>query len=536
MTTADQEVRKGPPLALHPQNMVIGTDGIQGLVWPLPQSEIIIMRDQLIGDLTQLVGGAGPSIDEDRTILGLCLIFLVPEIVYAYQTTALNNRADILEETGYGGVGLLDRQGKDYSAVRRLFAPAMRPAAWRTPFRRIRALFKQNAVRQPPLSRIDMKRDIVAVNIGGGLDLMAAHVPERVVYCPLWYWFADADWKRDESISQSLQKDVLDIVEQAFATGGETLPGNSRNSLRDLLRELTRHFSLLLEHARNSPDRLPHNLWMTSAGNPHARILAKAVHEIGGTVTGFDHGTSSGIVDLATQSLIEFGTVDTFVTFSEAMAKGLAENIKWDWLMSATPCHFDVLPTNNNKAASQGNGQAQAREKNSPLRVMYVSTRYNGAHLHWMPLLMPDPVMIDWQARLFASLQRMDVDVLHKPHPSNPFPIPAVFDELFDIERFQAPFEEVIGSADVLLFDYPMSTAFRNAVATDMPIVLIDVGIVRFRPEARAMLERRCRIVSSHYDKDGRVQLDWRELSKAIAEAKAYRDPGYATAYYEHLI
>jgi hypothetical protein len=530
MTVATQMADKRPVVILDPDKLVIDRTGVQGLQWPLPPAEVEAMRDNLISDMTQMVRNADDETADDRLALRLSLIFFVPEIVYAYQLTALNNRSEIIGEIKKTAV-----PGKSYSAIRRLYSPAAQPPAWRTPFRRLRAFFKQEAVRMPPLSHISMEKDIVAVNIGGGLDMLAALVPERVVYCPLWYWYRDIDWNAGSPVSTRLQDKVMASIECAFRQGGEVPENEIRQSFRDLLNDLTRHFKEMLAHLRRHPDRMPRHLWLTSAGNPHARVLAQVVREQGGTVTGFDHGTSSGTVDLPIQSLIEFDNVDRFYTFTEDMAKGLAENAQQEWQLSDKLCNFLPMPVSKQSSPITTHQPTAARQ-DVPLNVMYVSTRYNGAHLHWMPLLLPDPLMIDWQARLFANLQQMNVTIHHKPHPSNPFPTPAAFKNISDIKTHSEPFEISVKHADLLIFDYPMSTAFRNAIVTDIPVILIDFGIVKFKPAARKLLEKRCSIVSTNRGENGSIQINWSDLEIALAEAGRLRDQSFATAYYKHLI
>jgi len=161
---------------------------------------------------------------------------------------------------------------------------------------------------------------------------------------------------------------------------------------------------------------------------------------------------------------------------------------------------------------------------------MFASICYPGEMLHYFPLL-PTPVAADWHARLISNVRGWGYEMLLKPHPGSHYPIPPAFTEELGARLLTERFERVLADADAVMFDSPMSTTFGVALASEKPVILIDLGRAIFRPEARALLEKRCRIVKAWFDETNRLQIDWDELRRAIAEAPDLTDPAFVESY-----
>ena len=144
--------------------------------------------------------------------------------------------------------------------------------------------------------------------------------------------------------------------------------------------------------------------------------------------------------------------------------------------------------------------------------------------------LMPIPVAFDWQARLFRMLQDMGHRVTQKPHPESYGPTPPVFAQKFGVPALSGRFEDIYDDYDILLFDFPMQTCFGFALRTEKPVVLIDFGVAEYKPELRALLERRCAVVPGRYDALNRAHVDPAALKQAIERAPFLHDPGFAAA------
>lgn len=163
--------------------------------------------------------------------------------------------------------------------------------------------------------------------------------------------------------------------------------------------------------------------------------------------------------------------------------------------------------------------------------LMYVATLYTGEDVHALPL-MPDIVAVDWQVRLFSFLSDKGYKLSFKPHPESYTLPPEYFHKKQNVKILSGLFSDVWQEADFLLFDYPQTTAFREALHTDRPIVVFDFPRLKISNIARPLLEKRCSLVKAWFDKDGRAQVDWDDLDKAINNAKNLSDNSFVQAFF----
>jgi hypothetical protein len=85
-------------------------------------------------------------------------------------------------------------------------------------------------------------------------------------------------------------------------------------------------------------------------------------------------------------------------------------------------------------------------------------------------------------------------------------------------------FEEVMGEADLFLFDWSHSTTFWKALCTDRPVVYVDFGLSGFAPGVSPLIERRCRVVPATYDSNNLPQVDASALADAILAGPTHAD------------
>lgn len=268
--------------------------------------------------------------------------------------------------------------------------------------------------------------------------------------------------------------------------------------------------------------RLPLRLWSGTNGDYATRLVAAEARRRGGRVEVFDHGGATGIAQLAgSTAVIELCTASRFHVATPEMAA----------LLAATEA--PALAARVNRAEIVGEKgeplfRRSFRDRTGPTgarkRVIYVGHPYRG--LRQFPLAsLPDVVYWDFQMHLVELLQKLDVDLLCKPHPEGHFigrrnPIEALAPTSY------RRFEEHLDDADLFLFDAPTSTTFLEALCTRRPVVLID-RFYAINPAVRPAIEARCRIVPAHADAQNRLRVDPEALAAAIREAPREADPAY---------
>lgn len=265
--------------------------------------------------------------------------------------------------------------------------------------------------------------------------------------------------------------------------------------------------------------RLPQHLWAGTGGNMTTRALGLETMQRGGSVTRFNHGGSVGMTDYADKlAFLEFTASTRYVAPTAAIADILrtdAARRAWAEPDAIDHGHGDPLFA---RIAARTPRTRPARPT-----VAYVTCLFPVNQIHFPPVP-PDPVYFAWQLRLIATMQRLPVDLVCRPHPENLI--------LFDRQPLEghatlsnAPFGAVVDASDVMLFDWAQTTSFWETLCSDRPVVLVDVNRTAFHPAVRAVIKRRCHIVPTRSDDRNLPTVDHDELAAAICDAPARADP-----------
>lgn len=273
-----------------------------------------------------------------------------------------------------------------------------------------------------------------------------------------------------------------------------------------------------LERLRRIAD-LPSKIWSGSAGYWPSRAIGLEVLRRGGTVTRFDHGGALGVRrEHTAAALTEFvGTSDMVLPTApiaerfRRLGQTAADSpIPW-------PRAHGGRGDPTYRAALRPRAPARTR------RVLYGTPPHVGARGMFPPIF-PDAVGLELQMRLVRLLKSLPVELILRPHPEglrggrlNPLtalhPCAAL------------PYEDLLPSADVLLFDHVATTTFTVALCTDRPIVMLDYGVKFFQDDIEALLDRRCARIAVSYDERNLPQVDRAELAAVLRDLPDRVDP-----------
>ena len=528
-------------VTLDAAKMPLDGSGLQDFVWPLSRAEVEAMRDACLAPLFAAARGDGED-DAGAELLRIVIGPLINEAMSVYQGVAVARR--------FGELGRRLETAKDS----RMLGPIARgetprpsglfddlvrgmPRAGgrgRPSFHRTLTHLHWNGASPRILRSLDVRSEVVAIQNLPLVDIRARMESAFVRFMNPAQWFPQLESGTPSTVSKADASRAIDGAVEAFrigfAAGNEDLPDHLARYLRDWTAEAMRLSDLRLAAILKDPHKVPERLWAGSGGGIWSRVLRHATRRLGGTVTGHDHGNGAGHLISATPSIAEFESCDTFVTYTRAQADGLRK--------SATegPQLSDSIPEiiavqDGQKCPSGARGNDGVKRVRSPIhKIMFASICYPGEMLHYFPLI-PTPVAADWHARLIAQVRGWGYEMLLKPHPSSHCAVPQAFTEELGATLFTERFEDVFASADAIMFDSPMTTTFGLALASEKPVVLIDLGRAVFRPEALALLEGRCRVVRAWFDEENRLQTDWDELRSAIEESRDLMDPAFVQSY-----
>ena len=259
---------------------------------------------------------------------------------------------------------------------------------------------------------------------------------------------------------------------------------------------------------------LPRRCWSGSGGNMPARLIGLEVMRRGGDATRFAHGGSFAVVDevhalAATEFIASSKVIFETRATADIVVAGRVNDYLGDLKVAVSGSDGDpfmLLPTSPPRAVGKR-------------RVMYVPTCLSDGIVAPIPTY-PDPVYIDFQHRLVAALSKSPVDIVVQPHPRDiddgrRHPL----DVLAMVNRGR--FETVIDDADILVFDYPHSTTFAQALCSAKPIVFLDSwGGSLFNDFVRDHVAARCRVVDVRPSAEGNLpEFDAEALRDAVCGA-----------------
>ena len=161
-----------------------------------------------------------------------------------------------------------------------------------------------------------------------------------------------------------------------------------------------------------------------------------------------------------------------------------------------------------------------------PKRIVYVVPFYYGYGISYYPFF-PDIVLIDWQLRLFTFLSTLGYQVITKQHPESRTQMDKFFFDEMGVIDIRGNFEDVIAEEDIVLFDFPLSTAFGSALRRGNPITLINFGFQQLMAEEERILKKRIEIIPGIFNEDKLPDVDWNQLEESISICRKLKDQRY---------
>ncbi|RME32379.1 MAG: hypothetical protein D6786_10740 [Gammaproteobacteria bacterium] len=518
-------------LELDISRLVIGPKGIDPFYAPFSPGDLGRFREALLSRVFAALADS-PSRRREEVELALVLILeFLREVLALYYSGTLVRRAradgvvhisvppgcTMLAAVSTGGVPD-PRQRRTWQ----LLARGIPDPIWRRPLRLARNLLLRDEFSRRPLPAIDLQHDIVTPAVSPLIRRHARSLAERVCLVPARSWFPPLpdpvlENAGEQALGSGITETLLEAVSKAYRDAGESLPTPEKAYLGRWLEVVSGLCRAYLDRLLDAPQRIPGRLWTGTGGIIWMRLLRLACRRLGGEITGHEHGTASPAESISI-GLWEFEFCDRFVTFTPEMAQRYRQPHHHRYrVFDPAPAITDILTLEGGSDRSENTPARLEVPRSRPRRVMYVNTIYFGDAPGFTPAF-PDPVWVDWQARLMTRLKMAGYEVLLKPHPECRLrPAPA-FEALADGVLYER-MEQVQEQADLFLFDWVQTTTLVQALATDIPIVVIDFGFTSFEPEAEALFRRRCAVVRGWVDDAGRAQVDEHELLQALEAA-----------------
>jgi len=251
-------------------------------------------------------------------------------------------------------------------------------------------------------------------------------------------------------------------------------------------------------------------LLITEISKPINKLITVAYQNTGCIVYGFHHGN------------------DTVAKISK---QGFSANI--------AQCNNLVVPTDGIKARYDKHYSDTYRISNYSTKFISVNsdTMYQEYLNNMSNILNPNSVMImgypcdctrysdcrglffnqqvDLEYQLISILKKQNKRVIYKAHPDRLNEVKEVFDFIVD-DILITPFEEAWNEAGLLIFTYSETTTFGYALATNLPIILLDSEEGMRDESDMKLLDKRIIRIPTNISKNTQINFDREKFIESI--------------------
>lgn len=332
------------------------------------------------------------------------------------------------------------------------------------------------------------------------------------------------DWYNESTLTfraaapkdlHDLAKDLVTGLEKIAEAEGVSVPGVLHQYLLDTTLELFTETWLCTQSLKKKLVRKQvERLYVGSCGNIATRMLAHSAKELGVDVHGFLHGEPI-VYQWDKYAWLEYPVVNSFHYYSRSAAVQ-AQSI------------VDEFPTLGGTSVriAQADTPYFERPAEAPFRcgpiqsVMIVPNAFTPDDAIGQGISRPEMVQLHLERTIILKLQKLGLKVIYKQHPDGKM---RNAEKLFPsgVEFNYSPFEQVLNSADALLFYHSRTTTIGPALLSNLPIIYLDSGHEPMTEKMSTLFLKRCRRVRFHYDDAMRSEIhddDFREALRDVCE------------------
>lgn len=273
---------------------------------------------------------------------------------------------------------------------------------------------------------------------------------------------------------------------------------------------------------------VPKTFLSGTMGSPFNRLFADKVIENGGKIHVFDHGVGSGLWTSHADDLEQdLDRSNYYITYGSQMIEGvkLNDNPQLRINKNNKP-NFLIHPYENIKF------RPRDKIKNS-FETDFILVTASASKNRIMPtVLYSDKILREFQLNLVKKITNFNKTISIKIHPET-------FDKnlinmLMDLNVpiIKNYFEKINWNNEVFIFENPQTSAFRDAVINDYPIIILNFPRLKILPNAIDYLKKRCVFINCDYV-NNKIIFDAELISNSKDNAKELsKDKIFKKIYY----
>jgi hypothetical protein len=301
-------------------------------------------------------------------------------------------------------------------------------------------------------------------------------------------------------------------------------PSQSKPVEKVLRKLVCRAYQIGQQHIAAAGDlKIPESeIWSCMTGRYAGRLIDIEARRRGQKVVRFSHGGAFGTIDAEAALIVsELICADQFVLANDTLASAARPGERGAEILQNRDMNDVIVGAHGDPVFDQV--IFSPPKKSEKTKVLFVMTGFFEG-LFQNPPVPASVVALDWRLTLIEKLRSWGVEVVVRPHPEDLGAFEKTSDQ-FSAVSVGNSFQDALRDVNILLFDWPYSTAFWEALCSGTPTILINTPSAEFSPKNREKLAHSLRVLPPVFMNDGKISIDWDRLKSAVLEAPWGGDP-----------
>ena len=354
----------------------------------------------------------------------------------------------------------------------------------------------------------------VAICIGSMSDLKKTYIYDNEIYCDHKYWnhIINSKIKVDNELDLNKYSFVSSYLDALKSRNDLFVKGVDFRGIEKTWLKRLSEISSVYDHLLTIEK--PKTLLVTDQANPAHKIITIAFQRSGVDVVCFSHGNNLAVLNQTIIHQFVISHLKKYVVPNETIKKN------YEYIYSVLPIEKKTgtryLSLNIPNINQYNNCQKKQRTFEKT-KIMLIGFPANTNRL-------TDTAgdfslfKIDLEYRIILKLKSLGYFVQYKAHPDRLDEISGIFNQLVD-EYISERFENVINNTDLIVFTHAATTTFGYTLASNQPIVMINVKGNPWNELTYDALTKRVHMVPAILNNGIRIEFDQNYFAEKIKVA-----------------
>jgi len=321
--------------------------------------------------------------------------------------------------------------------------------------------------------------------------------------------------------------DLVQSLQDITANYGVSLKQTHSEYLRSLTADCLREVGTYVEGIKQKVRRQDKTVILTNnIGSLLSRCFCVANRHEGNQVVGFPHGHNIGQDNTSLVVHQEFSMADVYAAPTNGSAALFMKT--QDQYPLPHGRRVEIVSLNNPAWEELWKENSTKPPPSSIKTVMFIEYpltphRHYAVYTFWA-------YQLELLLRVAIFTRELGIRTVLKRHPDRLKESENLYDDYFD-ELISIPFEEVFDVADAYFCPHIVSTTFPFALLTNKPVIILDTMLEGVWQEVRESLRKRCRVVPSWFDANGRLMFDEDAFAEVLMRKPEEPDDEFVKKY-----